>query len=173
MGGTATLITVAYAIVTAIAIALAVLLAWTTARRERRPIDPEKLAHRERNWLYAVIVIMLALLFATIGFTPYGQGSKSGDVVVDVEASQFFWQIKPKTVPAGKRVVFHLRSTDVNHGFGIYGPNNQFIAQAQVMPKRTQTLVHTFRKPGRYQILCLEFCGFGHALMQGQFTVTK
>jgi len=170
VGRTATLIAVAYGAVAAAGFLLAFVLAFTTIGR-KPAVDADKLARRERTWLYAVIVLLLALLFATIWFTPYGRGSTDGDVVVNVTARQFSWQVKPATVPAGRRIVFKLASTDVNHGFGIYDPDNTFVAQAQVVPGKTQTLVHTFRKPGRYQILCLEFCGFGHGAMQGQFTV--
>jgi len=171
VGGTATLIAVAYGVVTVVGVVLAILLATTTFGR-KPPVDAEKLAHRERNWLYIVIVIMLTLLFATIWFTPYGQGgTNSHDVVVKVKARQFLWQLSRTTIPVGREIDFRLTSVDVNHGFGIYNPDNVLVAQAQVLPGRTQHLVHTFTKPGHYQVLCLEFCGFGHAAMQARFTV--
>jgi cytochrome c oxidase subunit 2 len=171
MGSTAILIAVAYGLVTALAIVLAVILAVSTSAR-RPAVDTRKLAHRERTWLFIVIAIMLSLLFATIWFTPYGRGTTEGDVVVKVRASQFLWEIRPNAFPTGRRIAFQLTATDVNHGFGIYDDRRQFVAQAQVVPDKTQTLVHTFTRPGHYTILCLEFCGFGHALMQGEFTVT-
>lgn len=173
MGSTAVLIAVAYGLVTLAAGGLAFALALTTVGR-KKPVDAERLAHRERTWLYVVIAIMLGLLFATIWFTPYGQGdTKTGDVVVNVSSRQFLWTVKPSTIPAHRRIEFRLTSDDVNHGFGIYDPRNHFVAQAQVVPGKTQELVHTFTRPGKYQILCLEFCGFGHSLMRGQFTVTE
>ena len=97
--------------------------------------------------------------------------TKRGDVVVRVDSKQFFWRVQPNTVPVNREIEFRLTSQDVNHGFGIYDPDDKLVAQVQVMPENTQTLVHTFEKPGHYRILCLEFCGFGHALMQGTFTV--
>lgn len=171
MGSTAVLIAVAYGLVTVAALALGLVLAFSTVGR-RLPVDAAKLAHRERTWLYVVIAIMLALLFATVWFTPYGQGSTSGDVVVNVTSRQFLWSVKPNTFPAHRKIEFRLTSNDVNHGFGIYNSQNEFVAQVQVVPGKTQNFVHTFTKPGQYQILCLEFCGFGHALMRGGFTVT-
>jgi cytochrome c oxidase subunit II len=172
VGSTATLIAVAYGVVVVLGIVLAVILAASTSGN-RRPIDAEKVAHRERTWFFVVIAIMLTLLFATIWFTPYGKGSTSGDVDVNVTARQFLWTVKPNTFPANERIAFHLTSTDVNHGFGVYDPRGRFVVQVQVVPGKTQTLVHTFTKPGHYKILCLEFCGYGHALMQGVFTVTS
>ena len=173
MNATQTLIAVAYGAVSVVAVVLAIILASSTRGRQP-PVDIRRLAHRERNWLYIVITIMLALLFATIWFTPYGQGgTKAGDFVVRVNARQFFWRVTPATMPANREIQFRLTSSDVNHGFGIYGPDQHFVAQVQVLPGKTQVLVHTFSKPGHYKILCLEFCGFGHALMQGAFTVTS
>ena len=145
-----------------------------STRGSRRPVDEQRLVHRERNWLYIVIAILLALLFATIWFTPYGHGgTNSGDIVVRVSSRQFFWRVQPNTFPADRAIAFKLTSADVNHGFGIYDASEHLVAQVQVVPGKTQTLVHTFHKPGHYRILCLEFCGFGHALMQGTFTVTS
>jgi len=69
MNSTEVLIAVAYGLVTVAAVVLAVMLAVST-RGSRPPVDEQRLAHRERNWLYIVIAIMLALLFATIWFTP-------------------------------------------------------------------------------------------------------
>jgi cytochrome c oxidase subunit II len=173
MNGTQVLIAVAYGVVTLVAVILAIMLALST-RGSRPPVDERRLAHRERTWLYIVIAILLTLLFATIWFTPYGHGgTKSGDVVVRVSSRQFFWRVVPDTFPANREIEFRLTSADVNHGFGIYDPKQHLVVQVQVVPGKTQTLVHTFKKPGHYRILCLEFCGFGHALMQGTFTVTS
>jgi len=61
----------------------------------------------------------------------------------------------------------------VNHGFGIYDPHGHFVVQVQVVPGKTQKLVHTFSTPGRYRILCLEFCGLDHHLMQTVLVVTR
>src|SRR5512133_3716547 len=129
-----------------------------STRGRRPPVDERRLARRERAWLNLVIAIMLALLFATIWFTPYGQGStKRGDVVVRVDSKQFFWRVQPNTFPANREIEVRLTSQDVNHGFGIYDSDGKLVAQIQVVPEKTQTLVHTFDEPGHYRILCLEF----------------
>jgi cytochrome c oxidase subunit 2 len=171
MNSTEVLIAVAYGLVTLAGFGLAFALAFSTLGR-KRPVDEQRMAHRERAWLYVVIAIMLALLFATIWFTPYGRGGTDGDVVVNVQSRQFLWTVKPNTVPANRRIEFRMTSDDVSHGFGIYDSRDHFVAQAQVVPGKTQKLAHTFTRPGTYQVLCLEFCGFGHAQMRGQFTVT-
>jgi cytochrome c oxidase subunit 2 len=170
VGTTAIVITVSYAIVVVIGVALAIGV-WSSTR-SRGPIDPGQLAGRERAWLLVVIALLVALLAATIWFTPYGQSS-SGAQVVNVVARQFSWQISPSTIRAGQKVEFRLTSSDVNHGFGIFDDRNRFVAQVQVVPGETQELVHTFDRAGRYSILCFEFCGVGHHLMQGSFEVTR
>ena len=141
--------------------------------RSRRSADAHRLAERETTWLVIVLAVLTALLAATIFFVPYGESAGDGNArVVAVVARQFGWQIRPARVPAGQPVEFRLTSMDVNHGFGVYDPDDRLIAQVQVMPGRTQRLVHTFDEPGIYRILCLEFCGFAHHGMVGQIEVT-
>lgn len=40
------------------------------------------------------------------------------------------------------------------------------------MPGYVNRLVHTFDRPGRYRLLCLEFCGVVHHDMVAEFEVT-
>ena len=87
-------------------------------------------------------------------------------------ARQFFWQLRPATVKVDVPVAFVTRSDDVNHGFGIY-KGHRFIAQIQVVPDRSSTLVQTFHEPGIYTVLCLEYCGVDHHGMVATFRVTR
>ena len=116
-------------------------------------------------------MILVALLAATIWFTPYGKSTPPDAQIVHVTARQFFWQIAPARVRVDVPVAFVTRSLDVNHGFGIYR-GHTFIAQIQVAPKRNSTLIHTFHRTGTYTVLCLEFCGVGHQSMIASFQVT-
>jgi cytochrome c oxidase subunit 2 len=43
--------------------------------------------------------------------------------------------IMDPTLPAGSTVEFRLTSLDVTHGFGLYDPNRQIIAQTEAMPR--------------------------------------
>ena len=169
MNSTAVLIAVAYTIVTVIGVGIFLLL-WrsTTASRE---IDAEKFAHREKAWLAIVALGLVALLFATIFFTPYGESAPPGSQVVDVQSQQFAFVLDNRTIRAGEPVEFRLTATDVNHGFGVYTEDDEFILQAQVVPDYETTVVHTFDEPGTYKILCLEYCGLNHHGMVGQFEV--
>ncbi len=170
MTTTTLVIAVSYSVVVVLGIAAAVVV-WRSTRL-RGGVDPDRLAHRERTWLVIVVLLLTGLLAATIWFTPYRQtdAGASGQVV-NVHAQQFAWTISPAKVHAGVPVEFRLTSQDVNHGFGVYDHRERLVAQVQVVPGKTQTLVHTFTRPGTYRVLCLEFCGVGHHVMETAFEV--
>jgi cytochrome c oxidase subunit II len=164
-------IAVAYGVLGGLlALALGIYLVMSTLGR-RREIDAKKLGERERTWFGIVMVLLVALLFATIFFTPYGRSTTSTRQEVDVNARQFAFLLDKSTVRAGEPVKFHLTSADVNHGFAIFNSQNEFLFQVQVMPEKTQDYVYTFKKPGIYRIVCFEYCGPGHDQMGGQLTV--
>jgi cytochrome c oxidase subunit 2 len=68
-------------------------------------------------------------------------------------------------------VVFRVTGADVNHGFGVYNENLELVTQVQAMPGYTNKLVYTFDQPGKYRILCLEYCGLAHHAMMGELNV--
>jgi len=168
VGDTGLLIGVAYVGVVVLAVVVTVAIALST--RSRAPVDTHRLAENEKRWLLIVVAFLIALLVSTIWFAPYGHTTSSGAQVVNVHAQQFFWQLDRRSVRANVPVEFRTSSTDVNHGFGIY-KGTKFVAQVQVVPGKTQKLVHTFRERGRYTILCLEFCGVNHHRMAASFEV--
>lgn len=66
-------------------------------------------------------------------------------------------------LPAGKPVKLLLRSTDVLHSF--YVP--EFRTKMDLVPGMVTQLWFTPTRTGRFQILCAELCGVGHAIMRG------
>jgi len=156
----------------AVVLSVAAVVAIAASTRSTTPVDLHRLAELEKRWLVIVAIGLASLLAATIWLTPYGRSGTASGQVVTVRASQFFWRLTPTTVRAGRPVSFVTRSSDVNHGFGVYR-GHTFITQIQVVPGRNSTLVHTFHTPGTYTVLCLEFCGLGHAAMRASFQVTK
>jgi cytochrome c oxidase subunit 2 len=173
----ATIIAVAYSIVCVVAIVFMVVVALSTRSRRRRA-DPvteheiERLRESEKAWFVVVVVLLATLLFATIFFTPYGRTAPKGAQVVRIKAVQFAWLVPGRPIKAGTPVEFQLTSADVNHGFAVYTAAGKLLFMVQVMPEQTQKYVYTFHRPGRYTILCLEFCGVDHAKMQGELRVT-
>ena len=173
MGRIATIIAVSYAILGGAVVVLLATLVWASTVGRRRELDAKKLGERERTWFGIVVVLLVALLFATIFFTPYGRSAQKGDLEFDVKAQQFAFVVPQTPLRAGVPVEFHLTSADVNHGFAVFNEKNEFVFQAQVMPGKTQDYVYTFKKPGRYHVVCFEYCGVGHDEMTGQLTVRK
>ena len=165
MSHTAVVIAISYSLAVAIC-SVIVVAVWRSTRRRGKGIEVETVERREQLWFVAVLAVLAALLFGTIFSTPYGKSAGRNAQVVRVTAVQFAWSIDPPTVQAGRQVVFYLTSTDVNHGFGVYDPKGVLQLQAQVIPGKTVEVVHTFKRPGTYTVLCLEFCGVYHHLMQ-------
>lgn len=137
--------------------------------------------------LLAAILASVAVIFLTVTLpkVPYYHfaGSEPSQVVF-VYAHQFAFimsdhSIDPNkevpsgaiTYPVGKTVEFRVTSMDVNHGFVIYDDHNQIIAQTQAMPGYVNRLRWEFDHPGTYEVRCLEYCGFGHAVMSTPLTV--
>jgi cytochrome c oxidase subunit 2 len=169
---TGVVLTVAFTAVCVVGIALVVFVAGST-RRRARPLDLERIRHAERLWFVAVVVLLVAVLAATIAFTPYGRSARRDAQIVDVQGQQFAWLLPSKPIKAGRQVEFRLTSTDVNHSFAVYTAAGKLLFQVQVMPGKTQEYVYTFRRPGTYQVLCLEYCGVGHTDMETHFRVVK
>jgi cytochrome c oxidase subunit 2 len=118
------------------------------------------------------VVALAALLLATLAFIPYGDNAEaSGQQQVSAESQQFAWVVTPSTIAAGQPVRFAVTSKDVSHGFAVYNSDNVLLFQIQAVPGTTSHIVYTFKVPGRYQVVCLEFCGVGHHDMIGSFQV--
>ena len=70
-------------------------------------------------------------------------------------------------VPTGAHVTFYVTSADVEHGFTI--PETSI--NTMVTPGWVSTVSYTFRKPGKFILLCNEYCGTGHQLMASDVEV--
>ena len=78
----------------------------------------------------------------------------------------------PDQVRAGTPVRFDVTSVDVTHAFGLLDTDGHLVGSVQAMPGYHNDLDLTFHTPGVYRILCLEYCGLDHHVMQASFTVT-
>ncbi len=129
-------------------------------------------AYRRRAQLFwGLVVAGIVIAAATLRDLPYAY---SGDApqVVTAQAYQWYWELGRDSVVAGTPVEFQISSADVNHGFGIYDPDARLVAQAQAMPGYVNRLRYTFTRPGKYQLLCLEYCGVAHHEMIAELEVT-
>ena len=134
----------------------------------------QKKGYRLRRYYFAVILfILLYAAVTSLKQLPYNQPmSAAGEpVTIEVNAIQFGWDMSAYKVKVGQPVEFVVTSSDVNHGFGIYDQDMKVLTQVQAMPGYTNKLYYTFTKPGKYQILCLEYCGTAHHYMVSDFEV--
>lgn len=73
-------------------------------------------------------------------------------------------------VPEDVDVKFQVASTDVVHGFQIPGVSN---VNMMVLPGHVSEVTQRFDTPGRYIILCNEYCGASHHFMVAHIRVLK
>lgn len=130
-----------------------------------------------RRLLYVATALVVVIFLASIYWLPYAfirRGVAGQPTVrVHVLAQQWAWTFSQDKVPVGVPIEFDVTAGDVNHGFGIYDPQGQLVAQTQAMPGYSNHLIFTFEQPGVYDIRCLELCGTPHFLMASQLTVTR
>ncbi|MFC7371345.1 cytochrome c oxidase subunit II [Fictibacillus iocasae] len=96
----------------------------------------------------------------------FKKGNKEYEAVMLAQAFTFTPQ--KLQVPAGSTVTFKVTSTDVVHGFQIPATN----VNMMITPGYVSTIKQTFTKPGKYLILCNEYCGAGHQVMAVTLEVT-
>jgi cytochrome c oxidase subunit II len=127
-----------------------------------------------RRWFFlALIVLGVGVTAATLVPFPIPSQDASSQArqAVKVVGRQWFWELSPGPIKVGVPVEFQVTSADVNHGFGIYDRSGRLLAQTQAMPGITNRLVYTFTQPGKYRVLCLEYCGLAHHGMILEFDV--
>ncbi|MFT4412540.1 cytochrome C oxidase subunit II [Fredinandcohnia humi] len=137
----------------------------------------QKKWYRFRNVYFVILLLTMGTItYITLSDLPFERpvyGEDVNPVIVDVTAVQFGWNMSQKEFKVGEPIEFHITSDDVNHGFGIYDKNMNLLAQTQAMPEYTNNVYYTFKEPGTYQILCMEYCGLAHHLMIGEITITR
>jgi len=84
-----------------------------------------------------------------------------GSATVIALAQMFSFLPMEVRVPANREVTFRITSPDVIHGYQIVGTNGN----TMVIPGYVSELTTTFA-PGEYLIVCNEYCGLGHHIMQ-------
>ena len=173
MSNTAWTITISYTLLSIIGVMVGLIVFRSTrvgfhVRSAKRPV----LERRETVWGLMVLTFLVVVLGGTIFQTPYNDSDAKARQTVHVTGRQFAWTIDPPKIKAGVPTRFVVRTVDVNHAVGIYDADFNLLKQVNVLPGTTQELTITFKKPGTYQLLCLEFCGLDHHLMRNNLTVT-
>jgi len=126
---------------------------------------------RKVAWLLGVAAFPITL--GSLAYAPFRTEAATDPAVevVEVVGHQWYWELSRTEVPVGELVVFRVTSADVNHGFALYDQDLHVVAQTQAMPGYTNGLQVRFERPGRYRILCLEYCGLVHHGMSATLDV--
>ncbi len=168
---------------------IVVVFSWVAlSTRTPETLDTKKAYRLRKVFFFATAAGLLVALVATASRTPYTAARAPSDRIVYVAARQFdfLYSLEPIVsardlssvpvvnqleLPAGASVEFRVTSLDVNHNFALYGPERRLLAQTQAMPGYVNRLRVRLTTPGRYEVLCLEYCGAGHHLMRTELTV--
>jgi cytochrome c oxidase subunit 2 len=177
MNPTALTILIAYSAVVVVSL-VAILWIWRSTHSfetdRKDTVDTHKLAEGEKGWFIFAVITLGILALATLAFIPYGDNAAAnGQQIVQAQGQQFAWIVTPNTIKAGVPVRFEVTAKDVNHGFAVYNDKNVLLFQIQAVPDSVSHIVYTFKNPGRYQVVCLEYCGVNHHTMVGALTVAK
>ena len=158
--------------VVTLVIAVALAAIFLVAAR-RAPVAPYAEVSRQgaivrRWWFRTLLGVAIVAFVVSLTWLPYQfvrARTLPGDAQrVEVTARQFAFTTND-CVPSGTPLEFAVSSVDVNHDFGIYGPDGRIVGQVQAMPGFVNTLRIQLDAPGAYTIHCLELCGPGHHTM--------
>lgn len=98
---------------------------------------------------------------------PRVEEGPDGTVTVIAVAELFAFRPSEIRIPVDTRVRFRITSPDVLHGFQVVGTN----ANVMVVPGYVTEFTMTFPEPGEFLVVCNEYCGLSHHLMQARLIV--
>ncbi len=152
--------------------------------RYRRRSETQTTPHIEpKMWMEALFVAVPLMFFIGWFFLGYREFVRQATPPIDsmdvyVMGKKWMWKfaypdgpngVNVLHVPAGRNVRLLMTSRDVIHSF--YVP--EFRVKMDVLPGRYTQIWFNATTPGRYQILCAEYCGAGHSIMRGEVIVLK
>ncbi|MBY5161376.1 cytochrome c oxidase subunit II [Salsipaludibacter albus] len=168
------------------AVALLVVATWVVAVRRpgrgddldagRDELDPDPV---ERGLVLGGGIVLPGVVLTglfVLGVWTMSRPPPTGDLVVEVVAHQFWWEVTYRQVPGVEPfataneihvptdtdVDFRLRSEDVIHSFFV----PQLAGKVDMVPGRVTSLTLSADQPGVYEGACAEFCGMQHARMR-------
>jgi cytochrome c oxidase subunit 2 len=125
-------------------------------------------------WILLIGGVWVVINLYSVGWMPAGLGGAVTGVdpsqTLNVEAGMWYFKLDVNRLAPYTPIEIVAWSSDTMHGLGIYDPQGRLITTIMLMPGMKERLVLTL-EPGEYIIRCLEYCGDGHALMIGRFTV--
>ncbi len=100
---------------------------------------------------------------------PRVEPQADGTIEVVGVTEMFLFRPSVIRVPRDTPVRFRLTSPDVLHGFQVVGTN----ANVLVVPGYVTEFTMSFPAPGEYLVVCNEYCGLSHHLMQAKLVVEE
>lgn len=166
---------IALALTSVVLLALLACFWWVLSRTQSavpiNQIAPK--AYRLRTKLFWLVMLVGAVV-SVVTLVPWPHGVLASEVNrhIDVKARQWSWELSDSEVKVGEVIEFRVTAEDVNHGFGLYDADQRMLVQIQAMPGFTNTVRYRFERPGKYEILCLEYCGIAHHAMAAVITAS-
>jgi cytochrome c oxidase subunit 2 len=160
----------------------AVLIFFVIRYRRRTPYEiprPITGSHKLET-LWTVIPFLIAMTMFGWGARLYFEQYRPPQNAVEiyVVGKQWMWKLQHATgqreinelhVPVGRKIKLIMTSEDVIHDFFVPA----FRTKADVVPGRYTTLWFEATKPGKYHLLCAEYCGMNHSGMTGSVYVME
>jgi cytochrome c oxidase subunit II len=121
-------------------------------------------------WVAVPFIMVTALaIYAWIVLDDI-EAKQPDEMVVHVTGQQFTWtfgypdKVSSRTLvlPEGQPIDFRIHSKDVIHSFWV----PEFRLKSDAVPGLTTKIRLTPDRVGRYQVVCAELCGVGHAAMR-------
>jgi cytochrome c oxidase subunit 2 len=106
------------------------------------------------------------------------EAKQPNELIVNVTGRQFTWsfdypgekvQSNTLVLPKDRPVEFRIHTKDVLHSFWV----PEFRLKSDAVPGLTTKIRLTPDRIGRYQVVCAELCGFGHATMRQNVSVVE
>ncbi len=138
--------------------------------------------HRERNWLFVLIGVFLAVNVITLSpLIPWQKwllwSSPEPDRTVRVEFGDYEIRLPAEGIEArvGEYVEFVATSDDVTYGLGVFRKDGSMVFQEQVLPGRENRIIWKFDEAGLYDVRSTEYSGPRHSEMYvpGAINVTQ
>lgn len=131
-----------------------------------------KPAYRLRGRLFILLIVAgIGISVATLAPWPHDARANQVNQTIQIKARQWAWELSSDRAKVGDVVEFVVTSADVTHGFALYDPQRRVVAQIQAMPGFVNKVRHEFVEPGKYEVLCLEYCGLAHHAMVAEIHV--
>jgi cytochrome c oxidase subunit 2 len=129
-------------------------------------------------WTIAPALVLVGIAVFTLARIPAVEAKGNDELVVRVEAHQFYWQyvypngavsLDELRLPVDQRVRLEIMTWDVNHSWWV----PPLTGKMDAIAGRTNTLRFTPEETGTWEGQCAELCGIQHAVMYTQVHVVE